>query len=634
MSDSEDEAAFASADEGDGDTQAQTKSKNTEDKQKEQPKPASKTEEKDKSQKQGNSKNVKTEHPHFAKGKGKSQEQVKTQQQSKQHGGKKGKGGKGKKQEKKEKSEEMTNDEHVSETVATKSPVDTEESVHTETEKQSKTEDKITQEKTGTTESTESRLSETLSENLPTESSKKEETKTDENSESKELSKPADNKSAVSQSEKDSSESKSTDTKDVKKDPKSALDQLASDNESGDGWSWGNWGSSLIDVASSSVSTFTHQVGEGFNTIMDTVETSLGAPSPEELLLLQGIKEKDEEVIKTAPEDTSIDRAEDIIKKQEEENTEEKSEESEKESEKSSSASGTSSGGGGGWFSGWGMSSLTSVVQNTTNIVQNKSKDLVSGGLDVLETIGKKTMDVIKDHDPGLKVTKGLFLTDKGDKQSLSSLLREAKEEAAKKVEQEKEFEETRKAHFGCMFDEYQGLAHLEALEILSNQCEKKVQSLLSSMPPEALAGIKQELIQIKQVFEMEEEEEEEEEVEHEFSKLVTDYLSEFHLGTTPDKINKVVHQTAIQSLAELTSKSVEQFHKAGELVLLQKDSNKKFLDRSKSLSSFTKVLCTEVGILSTKFSHCLNKLAEDMEDNSSVNPLVTNVYLEPKAEC
>lgn len=52
------------------------------------------------------------------------------------------------------------------------------------------------------------------------------------------------------------------------------------------------------------------------------------------------------------------------------------------------------------------------------------------------------------------------------------------------------------------------GLAHLEALEILSNQSEKRVQSLLGAMPLEALDSIKQELITIKQVFELDEEDE------------------------------------------------------------------------------------------------------------------------------
>ena len=45
------------------------------------------------------------------------------------------------------------------------------------------------------------------------------------------------------------------------------------------------------------------------------------------------------------------------------------------------------------------------------------------------------------------------------------------------------------------------------------------------------------------------------------------------------------VHERAIQSLAEVTSKAVEQFHKAGELVLLQKDEGQTFLHRAQNLA-------------------------------------------------
>lgn len=39
-----------------------------------------------------------------------------------------------------------------------------------------------------------------------------------------------------------------------------------------------------------------------------------------------------------------------------------------------------------------------------------KGKTVLSGGLDALEFIGKKTMDVIAEGDPGFKKTKGLMI--------------------------------------------------------------------------------------------------------------------------------------------------------------------------------------------------------------------------------
>lgn len=46
-----------------------------------------------------------------------------------------------------------------------------------------------------------------------------------------------------------------------------------------DGWTapWGGWGGTLLSAAS----TFTREVGRGVGTVMETVESSIGVPSPE-----------------------------------------------------------------------------------------------------------------------------------------------------------------------------------------------------------------------------------------------------------------------------------------------------------------------------------------------------------------
>lgn len=52
-------------------------------------------------------------------------------------------------------------------------------------------------------------------------------------------------------------------------------------------------------------------------------------------------------------------------------------------------------------------------------------------------------------------------------------MLREAKEKEKQRLAQQLTAKRT--AHYGMLFDEYQGLSHLEALEILSNESEIKV---------------------------------------------------------------------------------------------------------------------------------------------------------------
>lgn len=59
---------------------------------------------------------------------------------------------------------------------------------------------------------------------------------------------------------------------------------------------------------------------------------------------------------------------------------------------------------------------------------------------------------------------------------SASQVLREAKErEELQTAEKESDSDKAAVAHYGMLFDEFQGLSHLEALEILSRESESKV---------------------------------------------------------------------------------------------------------------------------------------------------------------
>lgn len=60
---------------------------------------------------------------------------------------------------------------------------------------------------------------------------------------------------------------------------------------------------------------------------------------------------------------------------------------------------------------------------------------------------------------------------------SVSQVLREAKEREELETAEKESSDSDKKvvAHYGMLFDEFQGLSHLEALEILSRECESKV---------------------------------------------------------------------------------------------------------------------------------------------------------------
>ncbi|EHB16215.1 Protein NOXP20 [Heterocephalus glaber] len=323
------------------------------------------------------------------------------------------------------------------------------------------------------------------------------------------------------------------------------------------------------------------------------------------------------------------------------------------------------------------------MLSALTNVVQNTGKSVLTGGLDALEFIGKKTMNVLAESDPGFKRTKTLMERTV----SLSQMLREAKEKEKQRLAQQLTVERT--AHYGMLFDEYQGLSHLEALEILSNESESKVQSFLASLDGEKLELLKNDLISIKDIFaakELEGEENQEEqgleEKGEEFARMLTELLFELHVAATPDKLNKAmkkahdwieeaqtlvsvdvdkeseeetkmeekeektedlqedkkeekrtktieeVYILSIESLAEVTARCIEQLHKVAELILHGQEEEKPAEDQAKVLTKLTTAMCNEVASLSKKFTNSLTAVGSNKKAEV-LNPMINSVLLE-----
>nr|XP_015103943.1 protein FAM114A2 isoform X2 [Vicugna pacos] len=359
------------------------------------------------------------------------------------------------------------------------------------------------------------------------------------------------------------------------------------------GWGyWGSWGKSLLSSASATVAT----VGQGISNVIEKAETSLGIPSPSEIST----------EVQYATGETNA-----------------------KQNENSSP-----------------MSGPFGVFSTISTAVQSTGKSVISGGLDALEFIGKKTMDVIAEGDPGFKRTKGLM----NRTSTLSQVLREAKEKEELWTSNEVTMETDRKTHYGLLFDEFQGLSHLEALEMLSRESEIKVKSILNSLSGEDLETLKLELEQLKEVFslgEFCEEEEEEKKGDEDFAKEITELFSQLHISSKPEKLARArntayewirtsvakpleekeeaekqveaeetepinnnsiedIHAFAIRSLAELTACSIELFHKTAALVLHGQKQKVTAIERSRVLSQMTVMLCKELSCLSKEFTTCL----------------------------
>lgn len=158
--------------------------------------------------------------------------------------------------------------------------------------------------------------------------------------------------------------------------------------------------------------------------------------------------------------------------------------------------------------SSFGFNDLISGVSSITRLVESTGTKVITGGLGTLETIGKKTMEVLQEGDPGLKKKRAFFLNE-GDKPILSQMLREAKEKAEVEEKTLEEKQLSRKVHFESLFDDYQGLVHLEALEMLSKQCNIKIQQRLVTLDVDELTSIQETLEEVKELCDLGDEDEE-----------------------------------------------------------------------------------------------------------------------------
>nr|CAH7729219.1 unnamed protein product [Callosobruchus chinensis] len=370
-----------------------------------------------------------------------------------------------------------------------------------------------------------------------------------------------------------------------------------------DAWSsWGSWGvSSILTTAT----TLTNHVSQGLNTIVDT---SLGIPDPQELARLH--KREEEEL-----------NAE--IGKNEQE---------------TANNTGTL---------GFGLGNLVSGVSNITKFVEETGNKVISGGLDTLETIGKKTMEVLQEGDPGLK-KKRQFLKLEQEKPILSQVLREAKEKSEQENQSYQQKHLAKKKNYEILFDDHHGLVHLEALEMLSKQCDIKLKTLTETCDDEkALMDLQETLEQVKELCELPDEDEEEQSTMEEVKEKLQSAVKDLNINISYDKLlstweetetwlNNVnlnvsdeneLHQQAIEMLAQLTAIAVEQFHKAGELLLIKEHHST--ADEADSLVQLTTTLTSLIGIVAGKFSEKLNLKALEKSSKENINDLITNVFFE-----
>lgn len=194
-------------------------------------------------------------------------------------------------------------------------------------------------------------------------------------------------------------------------------------------------------------------------------------------------------------------------------------------------------------YSTFGFGNLISGVSSITKLVESTGKEFTSkvmtGGLDTLEAIGKKTMEVLQDGDPGLKKKRAFFMNEP-EKPNLSQILREAKEKAETEQKTIEERQLARKVHFESLFDDYQGLVHLEALEILSKQSNMKIQQYLIELDENELTSVQETLEEIKQLCNLNDVDDEDDKDNKDLKNKLQNACHELGVDITYEKLYNV----------------------------------------------------------------------------------------------
>lgn len=380
------------------------------------------------------------------------------------------------------------------------------------------------------------------------------------------------------------------------------------------GWGWGGW-TSMLSQATASVTS-------GLSSVIETVETSLGVPDPQEMARKVKAEEKA------------------VKHKQEEEERNTKVTGDDKDAEVKNGANES-------FLSSFGVSNLTNVVQTT-------GKELVSGGLDALEFIGKKTMGVLAEGDPGLREKRKTLA---GSGPSLSQILKEAKD-ASETAAAEASGEEPRPIiDLFSEFDKFQGVAHLEALEMLSRDSEAELESRILDLTEDQLAAVKPLLRAVEEVFHIDDDADDDGTEGDDFKAELDENIKSLNLPFAADKLVATrekarewiqscvqeqdsslgsregldIYSSAVSSLAELTARTVELFHKLTELLLHQGNQTVETssLVRAQSARKMGDVVLEEISSLATQFAGCLNTAADDSPNPDFVSSLITTLYLD-----
>ncbi|KAM7540558.1 hypothetical protein Aperf_G00000019837 [Anoplocephala perfoliata] len=133
---------------------------------------------------------------------------------------------------------------------------------------------------------------------------------------------------------------------------------------------------------------------------------------------------------------------------------------------------------------GWGVWNLGSIAKTLTSTVETTGMQLIHGGVDVLEQIGRKTFAVLKENDPGLVYTKRFLRPVDASRSKLSQILREARDQESPRlaVDPGSSQSEARRGDLASQLELRLALVHMEALELLSSRASARLTTKLTDL--------------------------------------------------------------------------------------------------------------------------------------------------------
>uniref|UniRef100_A0A2M3Z3N3 Protein FAM114A2 n=1 Tax=Anopheles braziliensis TaxID=58242 RepID=A0A2M3Z3N3_9DIPT len=403
----------------------------------------------------------------------------------------------------------------------------------------------------------------------------------------------------------------------------SVLDRVAaaSDNGGGGGQSWGSWKPSWGGAAVSFLSSASKSVASITTNITQVIESGIGVPNPEDLARRQAEEEAklraDGYLPEEKPSEERPNQTEDRFR-------------------------------------------FDQLVSGVTQI----SSKVITGGLDTLEGIGKKTMTILQENDPGLLNKRKLLGLTPNDGVILSQVLREAKaktEERERNLKQIQKHQYKKKLHFETLFDDYHGLVHLEALEMLSKQAQLKLESLMAPLTGKALEELQETMTEVKELCELPEMESETadadgtqtvDELEQKLRETITDLdpsvkvdfgeilksWSEYTAWLDGNKRTgedarsaQDIFEKAMHALAQTTALCVLRMHKLAEILLISEHHST--ATEADVLVQLTTVFCWHLSGVAARFCSELTNHTQSNSPSSAnesdASTLITNIFLE-----